>query len=638
MRASFDCARIFPLLMLALVMSLACWAYAPGVNGPALLDDHSSLNALSDLSDSPELAADYILGDRSGPLGRSVSMATFVLESLLGDGSTVTSKWVNIGLHLVLTALVGCLFMLLLSPLAVPRAASAAVVFAGFWCLAPLQVSTVLYAVQRMAMLSACFSLLSVIGYLLWRRTLSAGRPRHGWVLFSLAALVVGIFAKENALVTVPLLLLTEACWLQFRDDEGRLIPRLQRFTWIVIALGVAVTCVLLVFYWSALGDRYGIREFTLEQRLLTQPRILWDYVSQFYLPDMARLGIYHDDYELSTSIGAPVTTLPAILAWLVLLIVIAASWRWPSARRLSFGVLFFLAAHSLESTVWPLELYFEHRNYLPSVGLALLPLAFYAFIASRWQVLGSPMLAWSSLVLIIYLALTSSQVQIWSHAPLLAFQHINGHPGSARANREMATQLALVGARDQSLAYSKKAYEAALVHRAATDEHYGDYLMRDLALACIAQQPLTNMEYQLLGRKMPDRPLGEVSTMAVAIQLRQENHCPGFDWSGFQDHLAGLYLRDFDTSLASANMFTALAMLANASQRWREAYEYTARSLSLSPGRPRELLMQLHFSTLVDDQDAAQHLVDKLQAMSEEGKLNQGEQDTLALYTENQH
>lgn len=626
-------ARVLPAAVLALLLGLVLWIYHPGITGPALLDDHSSLGALSNLADTPEQAWDYVLGEHSGPLGRSVSMATFVLEQLVGEGGTETSKLFNIGLHLLIGAVVAWLFALLLAPWKTPRVGLAAVLTTGIWLLAPLQVSTVLYLVQRMAMLSALFTLLSLVCYLYWRRALAARQPRYIWLLLCGLFLVLGVFAKENALVGIPLILLTEACWLQFGDDRGRTISWLRRLTWGLIVVGVLAACLLLAFYWDTLLQRYHIREFTPVERLLTQSRILWDYVAQFYWPDLDRLGVYHDDFPLSTSLNEPAGTLFAIGGWLAVLLAAALAWRWPAGRRLALGPLFFLAGHYLESTVWPLELYFEHRNYLPSVGLALLPLAIYALLAERWRELSRPLLAWTVVALVVFAALTSSQVQIWSKAPLLALQQVNGHSESARANRELAQQLAAVGARDAALKYSEAAYRAAGKFAAAGDEHHGDYLLRNLALACIARQPLTAVEYREIGREEPERPLGTVSTLSVVIKLRQNDTCPNFDWNGFLDHLAMLYLHDFNTRLASPNMFTALAMLANAAQRWEDAHAYTARSLALAPGRTRELLMQLHFSIALGREKEAKSLIDQLQALQDAGKLNRGERDTLALY-----
>lgn len=621
-----------PVAALSVLLALAGWIYYPGAAGPALLDDYSSLDTLGHLSGAPERAFDYVFGDSSGPLGRSVSMATFVLERILGDGDLATTKRVNIGLHLLIGAVLALFLGLLLEARGIRRPGIAAVCFAGIWLLAPLQVSTVLYVVQRMAMLAALFTLLSLVCYLYWRRGLSRGRPRYRWLVLGGCLLLCGVFAKENALVGVPLVILTEACWLQCRDARGRPVVWLRRATWSLLALGAVAVCLLLLTQWDSLAARYGIREFVLQERLLTQPRILWDYVAQFYLPDVSRLGIYHDDFSLSRNLRDP-RAQAAIAAWLLVLAACALLWRWPTGRRFAYGPLFFLAGHSLESTVWSLELYFEHRNYLPSVGLVILPLAAYAALVERWKQVGAPLLAWSTVLLVHYAAHTGSQVQIWSKAPLLAMQSVNGHPESARANREYATELARVGARDAALDYSTRAYFAAMKYAAAGDEHHGDFMLRNTALACVAGKPLQAYEYRELGRYEPGRPLGDVATMSVVINLRHEGRCPDFDWPGFQDHLASLYLASFDTGLASANMFTALAMLANAEQRWDEAYQYVERSLALSPGRTRELLMRLHFAMALGKEQEAENLIAELQARQDAGKLNRGEQDTLALY-----
>tara|TARA_R100001509_G_scaffold145098_4_gene101619 strand:+ start:1942 stop:3840 length:1899 start_codon:yes stop_codon:yes gene_type:complete len=626
-------AIFWPGMALALVLLVTFWAYWPGVSGPALLDDFSSLEKLEALSDSSSLAMDYILGERSGPLGRGVSMATFVVDRWFGDGGGATSKAVNICLHLLVTICVFGFLLLLLRAWRLSHAGLVAALFSGFWALAPLQVSTVLYTVQRMAMLAALFSLMSLSCYLLWRRTLALETPRHGWIALAAVFFLLGVFSKENALVVIPLVLVTELCWLQYLDGRGRVMPGLRRASLVVFWLGLLLAVLLLLASWAWLEARYAHRDFRLEQRLFTQPRILWDYVRQFYWPDMARLGVYHDDYPLSVSLTQPNSTLPALVAWLLVLLGASLSWRWSLARRVSYGVLFFLVSHSLESTAWPLELYFEHRNYLASVGLVLIPLSLYAYASARWPILCAPTLAWVSVTLVVFLVLTASQVQIWSQPVLLAFQHVNGHPESARANRELASRFAAVGEHDLALQYSKEAYLSSLGHAAAGDEHHGDYVLRNVALACIAGNPLQADAFTRLGSVSPDRPLGDVNTLSVVVKLREKGVCPSFDWAGFLSHLRNLYLNDFDTQLASANMFTTLAMLANAEANWQDAFQYTKRSLALAPGRARELLMQLHFATALGDDLEGARLMNKLEEMASRDQLNRGQYETLKLY-----
>ena len=77
-----------PILMalsIVLLMGLGLWAYWPGVDGPDLLDDRSSVLNIQQIDGSGERAADYILSDRSGLLGRYLPVATFVAERYFGE-------------------------------------------------------------------------------------------------------------------------------------------------------------------------------------------------------------------------------------------------------------------------------------------------------------------------------------------------------------------------------------------------------------------------------------------------------------------------------------------------------------------------------------------------------------------------
>jgi protein O-mannosyl-transferase len=109
-----------------------------------------------------------------------------------------------------------------------------------------------------------------------------------------------------------------------------------------------------------------------LWERLLTQPRVLLFYLSQLFYPVPFRLSIEHD-IALSTSALHPWSTLPSMLAVVFLIALAIKKYRsWPF---LSFGVLFFFLNHLIESSIIPLELVFEHRNYIPSMFL-FVPLA----------------------------------------------------------------------------------------------------------------------------------------------------------------------------------------------------------------------------------------------------------------------
>ena len=206
------------MLLVLIVLLLGLWIYWPGSSGPDLLDDRSSVMVIADLQSRPELALDYVFGDKSGLLGRSVSMASFVLEKRYLDGGIAGNKKVNIILHLLNGGLVIWLLWLLFRFIDVPGYRWLAVVLGAIWLLHPLLVSTVLYVVQRMAMLSTFFMLLASISYVYWRLALMSGRSGVLRFLPVPFFLVIGLLAKENAVVLVPILLLLEVLWFRCKN------------------------------------------------------------------------------------------------------------------------------------------------------------------------------------------------------------------------------------------------------------------------------------------------------------------------------------------------------------------------------------------------------------------------------------
>jgi len=114
-------------------------------------------------------------------------------------------------------------------------------------------------------------------------------------------------------------------------------------------------------------------RGWTLGQRLLTEPRVLFDYLGQLWFPRPFSRGLFNDGYLVSQDLFHPWTTLPA-LAGLIALTWLA--WRLRHrAPAIAMAIGFYLIGQSIESGPFPLEIYFEHRNYLPA-ALMFWPLA----------------------------------------------------------------------------------------------------------------------------------------------------------------------------------------------------------------------------------------------------------------------
>jgi hypothetical protein len=178
---------------------------------------------------------------------------------------------------------------------------------------------------------------------------------------------LLAITCKENGALLPLVVLIAE-----FTLFTGQ--PR-SRAYWIWLAGTVLLPLTLLFGYiaynftnWILPG--YALRDYTVTERLLTEARVLSEYLFQVAFPQPSSLGLFHDDYPVSRSLADPIVTAPATLFVVGLCAAaIALRRRMPA---LSMGVLWYFGAQLLESGPVPLELYFEHRNYFPLAGLLI--------------------------------------------------------------------------------------------------------------------------------------------------------------------------------------------------------------------------------------------------------------------------
>lgn len=423
-------------LVLAVLATIA--VYWTGLSGPFLLDDPANLAALAPWLQG-KLGLSTLLFERgAGTFGRPVSMATFALNAWLAGYTPFALKSGNLLIHLTCgLVLFGLVRRLLLrDPGLQPQAQLYAALIAAFWLLHPLHVSTVLYIVQRMAQLSMLICLLGLWFYLAMRERLERGPSRAAscGILLGIPAFTAAAFlAKENGILLPLLCLIVELAYFQYRAR-----PRsVTAFSTLYVLAPIVLGAIALAARWKTVAAWYIGREFNLAERLLSQGRALSDYVFKILLPNPPTMGIYTDDFAISTSLLQPVTTLPAML---FLAVVSALAWK---VRRQSpsifFGWFFFLAAHALEAGPIPLELYFEHRNYLPSLGVLVAAVGaakllgdFLARKNLRPQRIGLAV----SVAIVIVLALgTHGRSRVWQEEVLIAESSLEAHPQSLRAS-----------------------------------------------------------------------------------------------------------------------------------------------------------------------------------------------------------
>jgi protein O-mannosyl-transferase len=303
-------------------------------------------------------------------INRPLAYFSFALNYYFGGLSVFGYHLVNFTIH-VLTAIFFFLWLRLVLKLPIlfriyeNASYSIALLASVLWVINPIQVTAVTYIVQRMASMAAMFYIMALYFYLRGRIS-NNKRGRLYWFALFVLASTMAIGTKENAAMLPLIVFLFDLILIQ--GIRKRTV--LQFLKWAGLpALSLAI---IALFYYSPadLFSGYKYRSFTMIQRILTEQRVIWDYMWWTLHPRSEILTLFHD-IALSTSLVSPWTTILSIVTTMTSVLFAAiCSKRWP---LISFLILFFFLNHAIEGSIFPLELVYEHRNYLPSMALLAL-------------------------------------------------------------------------------------------------------------------------------------------------------------------------------------------------------------------------------------------------------------------------
>ncbi len=442
--------RTYPRILLAMaviaMLAATVMAYYPGLHGPFLFDDNSNIGqniALRIGNLSPHTLLRAAFSSRSGVLYRPLSMLSFALNLYFFGGNSFSFKLTNLIIHLGNALLILWLTRRLL--LNCRRRYQFAwldtrinwfsVLVAGAWALHPLNLTSVLYVVQRMTSLSALFTLGGMLAYVYGRERMLAGRT--GWPLVWLLTPVfglIGVLCKEDAALLPLYLLVIEWLVFGFRNARQAVSRSVPAFYLCFLMLPGIVGLAYLIHHPQLFLGGYAYRDFTLPERVLTEFRVVLLYIQWTFIPDIRQLALFHDDIAVSAGLLSPLSTL-----WSLLALIALALLAWFQRQRrplLSFGILFFFAGQAMESTILPLEIAFEHRNYLPDYGLLLAAFSLLLLppagskpqirIAWRW--------AMAVLALPVLFSVTLLRASEWNNYLDFTYYEAHHHPHSEQA------------------------------------------------------------------------------------------------------------------------------------------------------------------------------------------------------------
>lgn len=435
--------------MILIVIS-AIVVYLPGLNGPFVFDDRANLIEQPQIHVSKLNFENLLRATRSsgsGPLGRPIAMASFAVNYYFAGLNTFAYKTTNLAIHLVGGLLIYLLTVRLLAHvpylqdfartfLTQDRRRWIGLAVAAIWLSHPLNLTSVLYIVQRMNSLATLFMLAGLLTYVVGRKQILDGHRLGLLTVFGAVPVftLLAMLSKENGALLPLLVILIELFFFRFIAAPD--LSRPFKWLWWIVFAGPVLAGLVMIGLKPRVFlnlDGYGLRDFTLGDRLLTECRVLWFYLRLIVLPDIRGMGLYHDDIPISRDLLDPISTLPALLG-IVCLIAGAISLR----RRqplLAFGILWFFAAHSLESTLIPLEIAHDHRNYLPMWGILLIIVW---YLARPYPKLSDhPALRYSviALVFVMMSFATFARANFWKSEWSLVNHDVLNHPQSARAH-----------------------------------------------------------------------------------------------------------------------------------------------------------------------------------------------------------
>lgn len=435
---------IAPVIFILLLIVLTVAVYGPGLGGDFLFDDIPNLKTLGDLGGvkSWDALLAYLSSGFSGPTGRPLSLLSFLLDDNAWPSVAASFKYTNLCFHLICGLLLFWITYLLLNAIdfVEQRAIWVAAISAGVWLLHPYWVSTTLYVVQRMTILSSLFMLAGMVGYLKGRSWLmqpAQHRPRAAYLLMTGSAglgTLLAVLSKENGALLPLLLLVLEV----FLHRMG--VRHAPRKAWLSVVLGLPAVAVLayLAVHINFAPNLWPTRPFNQVERLYSEARIMWDYVGQLWMPRIEGAGLFQDGFEISRNLTQPISTLWAVLGWMTVILALPFLYR-----RLPFvwlAIAFFLCGHLIESTVIGLELYFEHRNYSPAQFM-FLPLAMgIDWLGRRYR----PRVAIAVFTLLIAMlaGMTWQRSTLWADNDKLQAYWATSDPQSARGRNYLINHL----------------------------------------------------------------------------------------------------------------------------------------------------------------------------------------------------
>jgi len=365
---------------------------------------------------------------------RPISYLLLGLQNDLFQGQAAGFHNVGVFIHLLMSLLVYLFSNKVFSLNCVKNHEWWAIAVSAVFALHPQNSQAVIYIVQQTAMYVAFFYLLALYSFIKLRTTFEKYK-KAAYLFLLVFTSMCAFLSKQNA-ITLPLaILLIEWCF--FNKYVKQFVFAYFSFAVISLfffALYKDINLVQLIsLIDQATTESQSINRYSY---FFTQLDVVANYVKQFFYPAYFALEY---DVDLINSFFY-VDELVLLLHFFLIGTALITFRKLP---LLTFGILFYYLTISVESSFIPItDLVFEHRTYLPNVGLAIAFFAVLAFFIEKFNLPNKTylILPFSIGIACCYLAfLTHIRVNQWVDEKLFYQNEIQLSPNSPRAYTELA-------------------------------------------------------------------------------------------------------------------------------------------------------------------------------------------------------
>jgi Tfp pilus assembly protein PilF len=428
---------LFFIIGVAVILS-----YQNSLSGPFVFDDFSNIvdNKHIAISSLKFTEIQDVFSPYQASSSRPIANLSFALNYYFGQFNPVGFHFINILIHIINAWCVFYLFQWYLSRIKLSAHFNLVIlsgIAALWWSTNPIQTTAVTYIVQRMTSLSTMFCLISLLIYLSVREQKqheSKFSIKKKLILFFVASVfwVFAMLSKEIAAI-FPLLILIHELYFFNLYNILRTGQKKHIFGFLLLCL-ICIGEVLFFMgpsFIQSILSGYNSRIFTLVERLLTEPRVIFHYIGLFLYPLPSRLRIFYDNYPISHTLWSPPITTFAfagLFLWLATIILF-----FKKNQMISFGLLWTALCLLIESSFIPLELVFEHRFYMPSIGFVLAFLVTILWFLQKTKLKPCFLYGCLSILICTQIIGTYSRNRAWSDELSFAVDEAQKNPESVR-------------------------------------------------------------------------------------------------------------------------------------------------------------------------------------------------------------